>query len=76
MRFLDNPTLTGEVVEASIDTLIPVEKLAWADGEMSRRACTVYDPFKAIHGRVSGLQNSKVRQDPSRELLSLHSLER
>jgi hypothetical protein len=59
MRFLDNPTLTGEIVEASIDKLIPIEKLAWADGETSRRACTVYDPFfKAIHGQVSGLQNS------------------
>ena len=64
MKFIDDPSLNGELVEASVDKLLLVEKAGYVDGERSKRASGVYDPFfRAIHGELSGLEDLLRRRD-------------
>lgn len=57
MKCLDDRSLNGEFVEASRDQLLVVKKLDYADGEVSKRTTTVYDPlFVTLHGEPSRLQ--------------------
>ncbi|KAK7902582.1 hypothetical protein LTR67_002228 [Exophiala xenobiotica] len=59
MKFLNDPSLTGEWAEASSDKVRLQEKLAYMNGEVSRRTVQVWDPyFEAIHGTVSGLPDN------------------
>jgi len=56
MKFLEDPSLTGELVEASVNKILLVEKPSYADGEVSKRVSQVYDPvFAAVHGEFSQL---------------------
>ncbi len=56
MKFLNDPSLTGEWAEASRDKVLLQDKLAYMDGDISKRTVQVWDPyFKAVHGRLSGL---------------------
>lgn len=57
-KFLDDPTLNGQVVEANVDRITVIEKPPYIHGEASMRASAVYDPFfERVHGQTSGLPN-------------------
>lgn len=54
LKFLNDRSLNGQLLECSRDKLIILKKPEYADGEFSQRTGTVYDPlFVAIHGEPS-----------------------
>lgn len=53
---MDDPSLNGQILEASRDQLLFQHKPPYADGEYSKRASTVFDGlFAVVHGELSGL---------------------
>ncbi|EXJ54444.1 hypothetical protein A1O7_09784 [Cladophialophora yegresii CBS 114405] len=58
LRFLDDPSLNGNIIEASRNRLLFTEKPPYADGDYSKRSSTVFDPlFESVHGQPSGLED-------------------
>ncbi|KAF2751695.1 15-hydroxyprostaglandin dehydrogenase [Sporormia fimetaria CBS 119925] len=58
-RFLDDDTLFGKVVECSADKQLFLETPKLANGSVSQRAVTVWDPlFEMIHKERSGLPDA------------------
>ncbi|ETI20464.1 hypothetical protein G647_08500 [Cladophialophora carrionii CBS 160.54] len=58
LKFLDDPSLNGKIIEASRDQLLFQEKPPYADGDYSKRSSTVFDPlFEMVHGQPSGLED-------------------
>ncbi|OCT48362.1 hypothetical protein CLCR_04438 [Cladophialophora carrionii] len=58
LKFLDDPSLNGKIIEASRDQLFFQEKPPYADGDYSKRSSTVFDPlFEMVHGQPSGLED-------------------
>ncbi|KAF2823572.1 NAD(P)-binding protein [Ophiobolus disseminans] len=58
-RFLDDDSLYGRVVECSADKQFFLEAPTLANGHVSRRAVTVWDPlFIMNHGEKSGLSDA------------------
>jgi len=54
--FLEDPTLTGQVVECSGDKAIFLPPPPFANGDISKRTTTVYEPyFRLLHKEDSGL---------------------
>lgn len=54
--FIDDDSLNGRIVEASVDKHFFIEEPKEANGRFTRRSVTVWDPlFKMIHGEVSEL---------------------
>jgi len=55
-RFLNDESLTGQAVECSADKEIFLFSPEYANGRVTKRACTVWDPlFKMMHSENSGL---------------------
>ena len=55
-KYLSDPSLNGEICEASVDKVLVQPKQVYGNGEASRMVGTVYDPlFAAIHGELSGV---------------------
>lgn len=63
LKCLGDRSLNGELIEASRDKLVIMEKPKYADGEYTKRTCTLYDPmFISVHGepsKMAGILNSK-----------------
>ncbi|KAK3061569.1 hypothetical protein LTS18_005908 [Coniosporium uncinatum] len=62
-RFLDDPSLSGEAIECSVDKCMLVPRENWEtnflNGYKSKRAVTVWDPlFKMMHFEGSGLPDA------------------
>ena len=58
LKFLDDPSLNGQIIEASRDQLLFQQMPPYADGEYSKRASTVFDPlFEMVHGQPSKLHD-------------------
>lgn len=58
LKCLHDPTVNGQLIECSRDQHFILPRPGYADGETSKRACTVYDPyFVAVHGESSGLED-------------------
>lgn len=50
-RYLSDPTLNGEICEASVDQVLVQPRQVFGAGEASKKVGTVYDPlFAAVHG--------------------------
>lgn len=57
IKCLEDHNINGEILEGSRTNILVLGKPEYADGEVTKRTCTVYDPFfKAIHGEPSGLE--------------------
>ncbi|OAL19026.1 hypothetical protein AYO22_10355 [Fonsecaea multimorphosa] len=55
-KCLNDRSLNGEFIECSRDQHFILKRPEYADGEVSKRTTTVYDPyFVTIHGEPSGL---------------------
>ena len=58
LKCLEDSSLNGELLECSRDKVLLLAKPEYADGEVTKRTCTVYDPFfKVVHGEFSGLED-------------------
>ena len=58
-RYLSEPTLNGEICEASVDKVLVQPTQPYGNGKASKMAGTVYDPlFAAIHGELSGVEGA------------------
>lgn len=58
-EFLDDSTRTGQVAECSADKILLLEDPPLANGRVTKRACTVWDPlFKMMHHENSGLEEA------------------
>lgn len=58
-RFLNDDSLNGQAVECSVDKQIFLSSPEFANGSVTKRACTVWDPlFKQMHGEESGLEEA------------------
>ena len=58
-RCLSDDSLYGKVIECSSDQQFFLETPALANGRVSRRAVTVWDPlFKMYHHEASGLSDA------------------
>lgn len=58
-HFLNDDSLTGQAVECSADKHIFLPFPEFANGHVTKRACTVWDPlFKMMHGENSGLEEA------------------
>ncbi|KAI1623492.1 15-hydroxyprostaglandin dehydrogenase [Exophiala viscosa] len=58
-HFLDNPTVSGQVVECSTDKHFFLPRPELANGRFTKRAITVWDPlFKMLHHEGSGLPDA------------------
>jgi len=52
---------TGEAIECSVDKLYIIPQTEYANGRVSKRAATVWEPlFKIMHSEVSGLSDAIV----------------
>jgi NAD(P)-dependent dehydrogenase (short-subunit alcohol dehydrogenase family) len=55
---LQDPARNGQLIECSRDKHFVLPRPPYADGETSKRTCTVYDPyFVQVHGESSGLED-------------------
>ncbi|RDW77008.1 hypothetical protein BP6252_05061 [Coleophoma cylindrospora] len=55
----DDNQETGEAMECSTDKRILVKQAEYANGDASKRACTVWEPlFKMLHGENSDLETA------------------
>ncbi|OAG37844.1 hypothetical protein AYO21_07950 [Fonsecaea monophora] len=58
MKCLHDRSLNGELIECSRDKHFVLPRPGYADGETSKRTCTVYDPyFVQVHGESSQLED-------------------
>lgn len=58
-RFLNDESLTGQAVECSANKEIVLPFPEYANGRVTKRACTVWDPlFKMMHSENSGLEEA------------------
>ncbi|KAJ9614016.1 hypothetical protein H2200_002152 [Cladophialophora chaetospira] len=58
LKFFDDPSLNGKIIEASRDQLLFQEMPPYADGDYSKRSSTVFDPlFEMVHGQPSQLED-------------------
>jgi hypothetical protein len=58
-RFLNDESLTGQAVECSADKEIFLSFPEYANGRVTKRVCTVWDPlFKMMHSENSGLEEA------------------
>jgi hypothetical protein len=58
-RFLNDDSLTGQAMECSADKQILLPFPEYANGSVTKRACTVWDPlFKMMHSENSGLADA------------------
>lgn len=58
-RFLNDDSLTSQAVEYSADKQIFLPFPGFANGHVTKRACTVWDPlFKMIHTENSRLEEA------------------
>ncbi|KIV80261.1 hypothetical protein PV11_07774 [Exophiala sideris] len=58
-HFLENPTVSGQVVECSTDKHFFLPRPPLANGRFTERAITVWDPlFKMLHHEDSGLSDA------------------
>src|ERR1700733_11884558 len=58
-RFLNDESLTGKAVECSANKEIVLSFPEYANGRVTKRACTVWDPlFKMMHSENSGLEEA------------------
>ena len=58
-RFLNDDDLYDQVVECSAEKQITWKVPEFANGKVTKRACTVWDPlFKMMHGENSGLEEA------------------
>lgn len=56
LMFLNDKDLNGQLVEGSQDKLFVIQALEMANGEATKRACTVWEPlFETKHHEKSGL---------------------
>ncbi|KAI6785349.1 uncharacterized protein J7T54_006991 [Emericellopsis cladophorae] len=58
-KCLDDDSLAGEVLECSVEEILPLPVPELRNGRFSKRAVTVWDPlFKMYHGEESGLPDA------------------
>jgi len=58
-KFLDDDSLNGQAIEGSADKHCFVQFPDYLNGDISKRAVTVWDPlFKMYHGELSGLPDA------------------
>jgi len=56
---VDNPAVTGQVVECSADKHFFLPRPALANGRLTKRAFTVWEPlFEQLHHEKSGLPDA------------------
>lgn len=57
--FLNDKSLTGQALEASVDKLILVPQPEYLNGAATKRVCRVWDPgFEYAHGENCGLEDA------------------
>ena len=58
-RFLDDDSLAGKAIEATVEKHVIVPRPEYLNGRFSKRACTVWEPlFKTYHGENSELDDA------------------
>lgn len=59
-HFLSDGNLqTGQAMECSAEKKLLVPQTEYANGRVSKRACTVWEPlYEMIHGELSGLDDA------------------
>lgn len=59
LKFLEDDSLTGQILEGSVNKLLLYDAPKEENGRYTRRAVTVWDPlFKMMHGEFSGLPDA------------------
>ena len=61
LRFLEDEddSLTGQILEGSVEKLLFYDTPKEANGKFTRRAVTIWDPhFKMMHGELSGIPDA------------------
>jgi hypothetical protein len=59
LKFLEDDSLTGQILEGSVDKLFFYDTPKEANGRFTKRAVTIWDPhFKMMHGELSGIPDA------------------